>query len=177
MSALVPCAACHRHARGEGPCPFCEAAPRRPPAEKARSWAGPLTRAALVYGATVLASCGSGEQEPPVRPVAPHEAPIPVDVTDVEAGGQAALGRNVPGADTPSGEVPSEAVAEAELDSRPEPTYPEPTNRAEQAHAEGLKDRTRTRARRRQQRQQRRIVDPFGACCPPYGAPAADFVV
>ena len=54
---LSPCSECARHGVVGAPCPFCGCALPRARGRVRRA-VGPLTRAAIFTGATVLAACG-----------------------------------------------------------------------------------------------------------------------
>ncbi len=159
---LVACARCARHAFVlDGACPFCGAALPEPPPDRPR-WLGPVTRAAIFYGASALASMGCSEP-PPAPPgpdpktAAPHEAPAPAVETSA-----AVLDDALPA-------LSPEPIAIEE---------DEATRARERAHAEAGKSRLRAQVvqqqnqRVQQQRQHIQLRQ-----MPPYGAPAFDFVV
>lgn len=168
---LVACARCARHAFVvDGACPFCGAALPEPPPDRPR-WLGPVTRAAIFYGASALASMGCSEPPPAAPPGPDHKTAAPREAHALA-------------------EEPTLAVIDDALPALlPEPIgveEDEATRARERAHAEDGKSRLRAQATlqqnrrlQQQQLQQQQLQQQHVRVrqMPPYGAPAFDFVV
>lgn len=159
---LIACARCSRHAFvRDGRCPFCASELPEPPLDRPR-WLGSLTRAAVFYGASALASIACSQPEAtPTDPVA--ESP--------KIRRPAAVAPEAP---------PEVALAEADPVTSPEvvaQAQPALSDDEEREHAESGKRRHRAEQQRIAD-QQRRLRDLQRIRhAMPYGAPPFDFVV